>query len=146
MSNSRLTIPASRKGSITSIIRTRINTNRNPHQQPLTNIRGIQINIIGEWIIIIIRLTGSPLIIIITDNRLRISIIRRRGLNRTSQRLIKEQLSDMIDFSSDDGVVGECRLVEVRNDVLVDSSSGVMSGENGVEGCYSIRIGRLEAT
>jgi hypothetical protein len=146
MSNGRLSIPASSKDSIRRVVCTWANANRDPHQKAMSDVGGVKADEVRERIIRAISLARSPRIVIVAGHVLSVYVVRGGGLNSSAKGFAKEQLSDVVDVSTHDSIVGEKGVVVVGNDVLVDGSSFAVSGEDGNQGGNSIRISGLKTT
>lgn len=123
-----------------------IDTERNPAKDTIFNRvakKGVLKEGIGSGIL---SLNLNDVVIDVLSDGNGTGVVGVGSLNFGNQVLVEEELTDVGDVTTSQGVVGQNMGIGVSDNVNVGSAAGVVTGENGLELGHAIGVGLLDST
>lgn len=133
------------------VIRSRVNTERDPAQNTISNVVRVDVDVLDERIHGV-GLLAEDAVVGVDRQLLGVGVVRRGGFDVADERLVKEDLADVGgvggevavkdgEVAAHDGVVGV-----VGQDVDVSGTAGIMPWEDGFKLHDAVGVGLLDST
>lgn len=128
------------------MVRSHIDTEGDPAEQTILN--GVsEIGILEEGVrVAVLGLNLNYMIVRVLGDVDSVGVVRVSGLDNGNQILVKEQLADMSDMTTSEGVVWQNGRANMGDDVDVGGAAVVVTRKDGLELSNSLFVGLLNTT